>query len=160
MPNETAKNTMTRTLKTISWKESMEEAASLMDDYRIRHLPVTDESNKIIGILSDRDVNRAMNPKRPGFAPGTLVKDFMSWPVSSVEETRSLRDVAEGMVNDKISAVLVTGVNNKVVGIITSEDLLRYLMQVMKDEKTKHLFEFKYTPLMSELLLEASSVGI
>jgi acetoin utilization protein AcuB len=154
------KSAMTKNLKTISWEAPMEEAVDLMDDYRIRHLPVVDAEKCVVGILSDRDVNRAMNPKRPGFAEGSRVSDFMSWPVITVGEERSIKEVAEGLMSEKISAVLVTNKGNEVLGIVTTEDLLRYLLSLVGGEKRESVLDFTYTPLVSELLRETQAVGI
>jgi CBS domain-containing protein len=160
MKNQTANLVMSKELRTIPWNAPMGEALQLMDDYRIRHLPVTDFSQAVIGIISERDVNRAMNPRRPGFSPDCQVSDFMSWPVISVDEERPIKDVAEGMVTEKISAILVTAKNKGVIGIITSEDLLRFLIRGLEKDGTNKLLNFTYTPLVAELLRETESVGL
>lgn len=157
----TAKDMMTKTLTTIAWNRPMEEASRLMEERRIRHLPVTDQEGLVIGILSDRDVNRAMNPKRPGFMDGVLVGDYMSWPAITVDEKTSVADVAEGMVDEKVSAFLVTRGGAEVVGIVTSEDMLRLLMDVLREpEKKAGLKALPYTPIVREAMRELEAAGI
>lgn len=160
MKNHNAGLSMSKNLKTISWQSPMAEAHRLMEDYNIRHLPVVDSSNAIIGVLSDRDVSKAMNPNRPGFAQDTVVGDFMSWPVITVDENRPIKDVAEGMITEKISSFLVTSKGREVVGIITTEDLLRYLVEALGKEKKSSFLDFTYTPLVAELMRETETVGI
>ena len=154
------KDNMTRDLVTVRWDDPMAEASSLMEEQRIRHLPVTDAEGKVIGILSDRDVKLATNPSRPGFAAKCVVGDYMSWPALSVPETMALDKVAEGMVDEKLSAFLVTGKEKEVVGIITSEDLLRHLVSVLRDEKPSTWAQLPYTPIVRQALRTAENLGI
>jgi acetoin utilization protein AcuB len=159
---ETAGETMTKTLLTIAWNRPMEEANRIMEEQRIRHLPVTDKEGLVIGILSNRDVNRAMNPSRPGFAPDSVVSDFMSWPAITVDENASVHDIAEGMIDEKVSAFLVTRGGAEVVGIVTTEDLLRLLLKMLEERK-KTAFSIQsipYTPIVREALREIESAGI
>lgn len=157
MKRPTTQQSMTHTLVTVKWNTSIRQAHELMGERRIRHLPVTDEEGFVVGILSDRDVNRAMSPVRPGFMEDSLVGDFMSWPAITVDEKTSIKDVAEGMVDEKVSAFLVTKGGEQVVGIITSEDLLRLLKEMLKDEPGRLL---PYTPILTEAIKELSSAGI
>lgn len=151
---------MSKNLVTVKWKDPMEEAGSLMEQYRIRHLPVVDAEGVVIGILSDRDVQRAMNPKRPGFAPDTMVTDFMSWPAVTVDEETSIKSVAEGMVDEKISALLITRKGKSVVGIVTTEDLLRFLAANIGGDRERKLLDLRYSPLVGEILHEAQAAGL
>lgn len=156
------KENMTKTLLTIQWNEPIEKAFEKMEGFRIRHLPVVDQDGFVIGILSDRDVNRAMNPQRPGFEESVVVGDFMSWPAITVDEKATIADVAEGMVDEKVSAFLVTKNGNEVVGIVTSEDLLGYLAkQLRKGAKKRPLLEsLPYTPVAQEVLRELNAAGL
>ena len=79
----------------------------------------------------------------------------MSWPVETVEMNAPVRQLAEGMIDEKISAFLVTksGSDAEVVGIVTSEDLLRLLAKILKDESKKSNFSaFPYNPIVQELM--------
>ena len=128
----------------------METAYRRMRDQRIRHLPVHNESGQIVGVLSDRDVQRAMivtNSRDEDmgipletteFDPEARVRDFMSWPVKYVDHEASLGLVAERMVIEKVSSVLVRQ-GAEAVGIITAEDLLKVLIDLLKDPKTPDL---------------------
>ncbi len=151
---------MSKNLITVKWNDPMGEAYALMEEYRIRHLPVLDAEGIVIGILSDRDVHHAMNPKRNGFIPDCQVADFMSWPAITVDENSTLKAVAEGMVDEKISALLVTSKGDRVVGIVTSEDLLRFLASSFRPSEESTLANIKYSPLVGEILREAQAAGL
>ena len=88
---------MSRKLITVGMSDSMRKAYQMMQEHRIRHLPVLDAEGVIIGILSDRDTRRAMRPqKEPLFSEGAIiefdpklsVQHFMSWPVKDRKSTR------------------------------------------------------------------------
>ena len=161
--------TMSKDLITVGWKETVEAAYHRMQDCRIRHLPVTNERGDVVGILSDRDVQRAMVSileKGPGRHPRTetvhfeassRVRDYMSWPVRFVEKSTDLRTVAQLMIKDKVSSVLVCS-GARFVGIATSEDLLKVLVQLLSEPGSLagwnlgHLLDESFTRLGDTLV--------
>lgn len=129
----------------INWDDTMERAFEIMQEHRLRHLPVVDQEGNLLGIISDRDIQRAMKSglrwestiqaKVPAFEdvefdPDAKVRHYMSWPVKTVDKKTDLRIVAGTMVSDKISAVLVMD-GDQLVGIVTTEDLLKILMGLL-----------------------------
>src|SRR5688572_19301236 len=56
----TVEDVMTTDVITVSGKESIWKAASLLDNHGIRRLPVVDEDRYLVGILSRADLVRAM----------------------------------------------------------------------------------------------------
>lgn len=158
----TLKQSMTKSLLSIRWDESVQDAAKIMQEKNIRHLPVVDQEGNLCGILSDRDVKRAMDPAFPGFSGNAVAADFMNWPVISVEQNTPLAKAVKMMWEEKISALLVTR-GGAVTGIITSEDMLRVLYDLLlhegKDGKLA-ILDFTYEPVVREMMRTASSVGI
>jgi CBS domain-containing protein len=160
MKKHTTAHAMSPNLVTISAYRPIAEARDLMEEKGIRHLPVVDSEGLVIGILSDRDVNRAMSPVRPGFMGGSAVSDFMSWPAITVDEGMPLAEVAEGMLDEKVSSFLVTRGGREVVGIITSDDLLKVLRNLLRGETKSPLKALPYSPVVREALNEIQSVGL
>jgi acetoin utilization protein AcuB len=158
MKRSSVRESMSKKLITIRWDQPMEEAADLMEEHRFRHLPVADDSGVIVGILSDRDVNRAVNPGKPGFIADAQVSEYMSWPVITVDENLALRDAAQGMIDEKVSAFLVTDANKAIVGIVTSEDMLKALVKLLSPPSG--LAKVAYFPVVGELLREAEAAGL
>jgi CBS domain-containing protein len=134
---------MTKELITVKKATPLEEAYQTMARHRIRHLPVVDEKNEIVGVLSDRDVQRGMNSEVKDsmgarvenltFRDGSLTSDYMSWPVYTIDADFELRRAVERMMRDKLSCLLVRH-NGTYVGIITTDDMLRVLAKLL-DEK-------------------------
>lgn len=141
-----ANEIMTKKLITISMSASMLEAYKIMFSRKIRHLPVVDSLGNIIGILSDRDVQRAMKLEHRqnafqdesiDFDPADKTKDFMSFPIKTVNSTSSVRDVALMMLNEKISAFLVVDNNELPCGIVTTDDMLKLLISFLDKDPSR-----------------------
>ncbi len=122
--------------------DTLQKAYHLMTKISTRHLPVVDESGMVIGMLSDRDIIRAMKkpigsdwyavPSNPEFNPDEIVQNYMSWPIGTIDEEASLTQAAQIMLDRKISALAVTQ-KDQVIGIVTTEDLLKAFIN---DHKT------------------------
>jgi predicted transcriptional regulator len=93
-----------------------------------------------------------------GFFPDSSVDEYMNWPVITVDQNYSLKDAAQGMIDEKISAFLVTDKNKTAVGIITSEDLLRVLATLLANPSV--LGKLSYSPLVGEFLRETQTAGL
>jgi acetoin utilization protein AcuB len=133
-----ARSLMTKKIVTVKVVTPIQAAYDEMREHGIRHLPVVDQFGKLVGMLSDRDLLRASNTKvlneieqEMTFNPHYIVEDFMSWPVQTVSEQASIEDVAKLMIEQKVSAVVVNGPNQYIKGIITSEDLMQYLVDLL-----------------------------
>ena len=133
-----ARSLMTKKLIKVKPEMPIQIAYEEMKKHGIRHLPVTNQTGKLVGILSDRDIQRAVNVKMINeieqemtFNPHDTVENFMSWPVQTVDEKTSIEDLTKMMIELKISAFVVNGPNEYVKGIITTEDLLKYLLEMI-----------------------------
>jgi CBS domain-containing protein len=147
MTKKTAQDTMSARLVTINVNENMETAYRRMQRRHFRHLPVADDNGEIVGMLSDRDVQRAMiselrrelptpvASETIRFDPEARVRDYMGWPVQSVDRGSDLRVVADRMLKERVSAFLVTDARIP-IGIVTTDDLLKVLMDLLADPKT------------------------
>lgn len=134
------KNILIPGLKTISPDASMEEAERLMNEHHFRHLPVSDGA-KLVGILSDRDVQRAMTVI---FSPDhkhqyliqkhKKVSEYMTTPVNKMKVNEPVEKLVREMVNKKISCMIIEDESSKEIGIITTEDLLILLLDKLESE--------------------------
>lgn len=145
------KNAMTLKPVTLNPDDTILTAYAVMRQKSIRHIPVTDQLGKVVGILSDRDVQRAMNvvKRSPSIQeisldPNLRVEDFMSWPVYAVTSDTTLKKVAEEMLAQKVSAFLVEDNLHRLVGIITTDDLLKIFIQgpQHKDSALRSITEY------------------
>ncbi len=120
---------MSKNIVTLPLGTLVSEAQSLMKDKRFRHVPIVNDEKIIVGILSARDL------KKNSFSQQT-VESLMSTPIDFVEEKTSLRSAILKMLEKKISCLLVANENQDVVGIITTEDLMWHLAELLKTNST------------------------
>jgi acetoin utilization protein AcuB len=109
---------------------SLLEADRLMKEKRIRHLPVIDKDNRIVGIISKRDLIYLDEMSE------VAVEWLMRSPVISVDRNESLRSVTAKFLERKISCVLVTDETEHKIGILTTDDLLGHLFHLLEKEES------------------------
>ncbi|MEK6627295.1 MAG: CBS domain-containing protein [Bdellovibrionota bacterium] len=123
----TVRENTSKNLISIDKNVRVEKALMIMKAHHFRHLPVVDEAGKIVGIVSDRDLLKNLNSCE------IIVSDVMSTHLHTVELNAKLQHVIFSMINKKISAVLVTN-KEKMIGIITTEDLLMAYSKMLEKE--------------------------
>lgn len=133
---------MSKEVITIKNDDSVINAYRLMKEMDIRHLPVIDGNKKVVGMLSDRDVQKAMITKKLDeyYNEATIpsefkVSNFMNWPVYTISEKTNIRTVAEIMIKEKISSLVVEKENGALGGIITTTDMLAYVLQSVDEQE-------------------------
>lgn len=143
---KTSLNTiMTKRLKTVAMGTSVFIADNLMKQMGIRHLPVVDEMDDIIGVFIQRDLTYVRDAEK------LPVEFLMSTPVEFMREDTPLREAALMMLNKKLTYLLVSDKNENAVGIITIEDVLRFLVNQIEMEEPESADE-------TEIIIKASSL--
>ncbi len=117
----TVQEHMTFAPATIPATASLAEAAQLMRERSIRHLPVV-EGESCVGVLSERDINVART-LRSVTLEKALVTLVMATPPLVVPPEARLSDVAARMLDRKAGSAVVVH-EGRVVGIFTSHDAL------------------------------------
>lgn len=166
------KDSLSKKLVYVGPRNTLDEAYCIMRDRNIRHLPVIGEDGLVIGMLSDRDLQRAMRSEvkvagkfreeEMEFPEGTLVEHYMNWPVKSVDVDGDLVEVAQMMIQEKISAVLVAE-SQAIVGIITHEDLLKVLCKLLEEapeDLTTKIRNVIYDPALNYMARVIGETGI
>jgi acetoin utilization protein AcuB len=113
-----------------------------MKGRRIRHMPVT-RAGLLLGIVSDRDVLLAASTNDAGdvVVPAIPVGAVMTPSPITCEPSTSVADLARIMTERKIDAVPVLGPSGRLVGLVTSTDLL--LLLIGQDAARPLPFEFE-----------------
>ena len=114
-------------ITTISPDTKLSEAYSIMNDKKIRHLPVM-EHDRIVGIVTDRDLRLATSKlaKHP-FDPESEVRNIMSHPVQTTHPSDPVESATQIMREMKIGCLPVIE-ESKLVGMVTNTDLLDALL--------------------------------
>ncbi len=129
---------MTRKVVSVPPQTGIREAFFKMKQHHIRHLPVVDEDNKLIGIVSDREL------RRPDWVDESLdiahvyslddemfVKDVMISNVYVIHTYDTLRKAIKLLLENDIGAAPVLDKTGALVGMLSAVDLLRALDDVM-----------------------------
>jgi len=127
---------MTEHVFNLKNSDSLETAERLFKTHHIRHIPVV-KGNAIIGMLSYTDLLRISFADAIGIDDNnveTMVYDMftieqvMKSNIVTVSPSSSIKDVAE-ILSEKEFHALPVVYRNKLVGIVTTTDLIRYLLK-------------------------------
>ena len=127
---------MTSPVVTLKKQDSLEKAEKLFKKHHIRHIPVVTD-DVVVGMLSYTDLLRL------SFADVTdnvdedadalvynmfTIKQVMKKNIITVSSSNSIKEVAEILATKEFHALPVVD-NNKLVGIVTTTDLIKYLLK-------------------------------
>ena len=102
---------------TISPDSTLGDAQLLMQQHRISGIPVTDDSGRLVGILTNRDVRFAENPAQP-------VRELMTTEnLATVPLGTSQEDARRLLHARRIEKLLVVDEAYKCIGLITVKDI-------------------------------------
>ena len=118
----------------LNLSDSLSKAEELFKTHNIRHIPVLN-GDKIVGIISNADLLKvalADYNDDDTEVTSTLYNMFtleqvMTKNVATVLSFTSIKDVAEIFATNDFRALPVT-YENKLVGIITTTDIIKYLL--------------------------------
>jgi IMP dehydrogenase len=104
----------------ISPDATVAEADRVMGEYRISGVPVVDESNNLIGIITNRDMRFIEN------LAALKVKDVMTpAPLVTAKEGITLEEAKGVLQKNKIEKLPIVDDNGKLKGLITIKDILK-----------------------------------
>ena len=113
---------MTPNPVTITLETTVGQALGIMEERKLRHLPVLDVSEGLVGIVSEKDLLRANSDDS--------IKVVMTTEVITVTEYTTLEEAARIMADQKISSLPVMR-GSQLVGIITETDLFRVFLELL-----------------------------
>ena len=112
---------MNRDIECISAVDSVQEAARRMRDENLGFLPVCDESNEVLGTITDRDVAiRAVAESLPATTP---VEDVMTSEVVSCSPKDGIETALQLMAENHRSRIMCLDEEGRLVGIISLADI-------------------------------------
>lgn len=116
---------MTRDVAMVHPRDSVERAARLMKDYYCGALPVVDEDDRLIGMITDRDITvrlvaRGVDPRR------STIRDCMTDERFFCRVDDPLEDCMQEISRHRIRRLPIVDNQDRVVGIISQSDLARH----------------------------------
>ena len=119
---------MSTSLHTVTPDTLVEEAAQEMLDNGIGSVIVVDEDNHLEGILTTTDFVEIVANQKP--KDQTPVSTYMTTDVVTTTAQKSIRDVADAMVEHGFHHTPVVDEDEGVIGMITTSDLASYISHV------------------------------
>lgn len=146
---------MTRSVVTTSPETSIRDAIRRLNRHNITAMPVLDDDNRLVGIVSEADLLRdavvddprsSARPREAAWVepPASVVADVMSQHVVSVAENADVAYAARLMLDTGVKSIPVVH-DDAVVGVVSRRDLIHALATT--DDRIKQQME--------SLLLEA-----
>jgi len=122
--NEPVQSIMTKNPITVSPNASLYNVRQIFMTNRIHHLPVVDSNNHLIGLLTTYDLWK--NEIAPAEYQQVKVYDVMTTRIAKISASDKIGTAAEIFLDNRFHALPVINEENKLQGIVTSHDVLKY----------------------------------
>lgn len=127
---------MNTELYTLGPDDSLAAAKKLMTEHNFRHIPVVDEANQLVGVVSQRNIiaaeDSSLLPQDDHTTDNYIaLASIMTENVKSVTESASLRGAALYMQQHKVGCLPVVR-DDKLIGIVTDSDFVRVAINLME----------------------------
>ena len=150
----------------ISPNTTFPEAYRVIRDKKIRHLPVLNEDNKLVGVTTLTDmlhvtpsITTSLSEFEANYVLANLhVSEVMSSPPITVFEDAPLEEAARMMVENKIGCLPVMR-DNLMVGIITETDIFKSFLEVLEGEGASLRITVKVKDVKGELARLAGEIA-
>lgn len=134
------KDLMRTNVVTLHVTDALAIAEDIMNMGRIRHLPVVDADNRVVGLVTQRDLFKASISSVLGFdrtkehewLGKVTVRDVMTKKVTMIASEGGVVEAVDKLVTDKIGCLPVVDAQDKLVGLLTETDCLRCFRDLLK----------------------------
>ncbi|MFH8632467.1 CBS domain-containing protein [Streptomyces lydicus] len=122
-----ARDIMTGGVRCVGAHESLQDAARMMRDLDVGALPICGDNNKLMGMITDRDI--VVTCCAEGVDPATVQAGSLGGELHWIDAEADAADVLETMENHHIKRLPVIDVKNghRLVGMITEANLAKNL---------------------------------
>ncbi|MFC1965659.1 CBS domain-containing protein [Chloroflexota bacterium] len=122
----TVKNIMTQTVITVKEDMILTDVIKLLLRWHISGVPVVDDDNNLLGIISEHDV---VNFTLSGNAADTKAQEVMTKQVETCAPDTLFVQIVNNFASRHIRRIPVVE-NGKVVGIISRRDIIREMDRI------------------------------
>jgi CBS domain-containing protein len=120
-----AQDVMQCGLLTVRRQTPLHEAASLLASYHITGLPVVDEALHLLGIITEKDILRAIFASENR---NQTVTDLMTENVTWFSQTDSMFDICDCLIHNDFRRVPILK-QRRLVGLISRADIMVYILE-------------------------------
>lgn len=135
--NEPIKNIMSSKLVFATINNKISEVKALMQENHVHHVPVV-SGKKLIGLVSRVDLLRSSfsdlfikddKASEEQLDSVASIEDVMTRDIKTLSVSSSVRDAAMLLLGDDFNSLPIIDSNEELVGIVTSKDIIRYLIE-------------------------------
>lgn len=101
---------------TINPSATLGEVFSIINEKKISGIPVVDNENKLVGIITNRDMRFADDPSQS-------VQELMTKDVVTVKQNTSKEEIRKLLHKHRIERLVVVDDENRCIGLITVKDM-------------------------------------
>jgi len=135
------KHLMTSPVVSLFAEQTLPLAEDIMRFKHIRHLPVIDDDGFLLGLVSHRDLLRASISSLTGLTQDqrrarqedVRVRDLMTRDVWTVRPDTLATAAGKTLADHRFGCLPVVDEHERVVGIITERDFLKYATRMIED---------------------------
>ena len=135
------------------------EIALALKDKKIGAVPIVDDDNKLLGIVSERDIVSKLVVEAKD-ADLTTAKDIMTSKIITAKLNDDINYTIDVMKNNNIRHMPVLDANNRLTDFFSIRDFLRAEMQDNLEIKQNHKNVVRYQIMVSVLLIGTTAAGV
>lgn len=121
---------MSKNVVKVNHEISALEISKIMVKRGVSSVGIIDNANKIIGIVTEKDLIREVCAKNI-LADTLTAAKMMSSPLITISKNSTINDATKLMVEKKIKHLAIYE-NNDIIGIVTTSDLINFLRNKIK----------------------------
>jgi len=126
---------MTKQVVTVNVADRFSVVEKRLRENKIRHLPVVDNKNRVVGLVSQRDLYRISPPRKTlegdgydaEYLDGFILSNVMTPLVQTLGEQTALKEAVYLMADKKLGCIPVVDTDARLCGILTKTDVLKFL---------------------------------
>ena len=135
------------------------EIALALKDKKIGAVPIVDDDNKLLGIVSERDIVSKLVVEAKD-ADLTTAKEIMTSKIITAKLNDDINYTIDVMKNNNIRHMPVLDANNRLTDFFSIRDFLRAEMQDNLEIKQNHKNVVRYQIMVSVLLIGTTVAGV
>nr|WP_293844023.1 CBS domain-containing protein [uncultured Arsenicibacter sp.] len=132
---EPVSNIMTGPVLTVNVNDDLHQVIDLINHHKIRHVPVVN-AGEIVGMISQTDINRltfsslfdGQDDADEAVLQMLTIAQVMTHKPRTIPATMTIREVAEVFTQEEFHALPVVNEDNTLTGIVTTTDVINYLL--------------------------------
>lgn len=137
------KDIMSAKVVAIRYSEPFSEVARKMKEHNIRHLPVIDQDNRLVGLITQRMLYKIKSPRKlmdgewyydEDMLNDVILEHVMIKDVVSLKPEDSIGVALIKMTNSRYGSIPITDESKTLLGIVTRKDILKTAAAIYEKE--------------------------